>query len=61
MAINTFLEEHHELFKDYEFKNGVAVVARINSIKTAYVTGEEGEREEVKTGKWRITWIRVIL
>jgi hypothetical protein len=55
MAINTFLEEHHELFKDYEFKNGVAVVARINSIKTAYVTGEEGEREEVKTGKWRIT------
>lgn len=48
--IDTLLEEHPDLFKDFGLKNGVAVVARINSIKTTYVAGEEGERNEVKTG-----------
>ena len=48
--IDIFLKEHPDLFKDFGFNNGVAVVARINSIRTTYVTGEEGEREEVKIG-----------
>lgn len=48
--IDSFLKEHPDLFKDYGFKNGVAVVARINSIRTTYVSGEEGEREVVKIG-----------
>ena len=48
--VNLFLKEHPDLFKDYGFKNGVAVVARIDSIRTIYVPGEEGEREEMKIG-----------
>jgi hypothetical protein len=38
------------LFKNYGFKNGVAVVARIKSIRTTHVQGEDGERQEVKIG-----------
>ncbi|RJQ46882.1 MAG: hypothetical protein C4528_06215 [Gammaproteobacteria bacterium] len=48
--VDSFLKEHPDLFKDFGFKNGVAVVAQINSIRTTYVSGEEGEREEVKIG-----------
>ena len=48
--IDSFLKHHPDLFKDYGFKNGVAVVAHINAIRTTYVPGEEGEREEVKIG-----------
>ena len=48
--IDVFLKKHPDLFKDYGFKNGVAVVARINSIRTIYVPGEDGGREEVKIG-----------
>ncbi len=48
--VDSFLKKHPELFNDYGFKNGVAVVARINSIRTTYVPGEDGEREEVKIG-----------
>ena len=49
--IDSFLEEHTELFKDYGFSNGVAVVARINSIRTIYVPGEEGGHDEIKIGE----------
>ena len=48
--VDAFLKKHPDLFKDYGFKNGVAVVAHINSIRTTYVSGENGEREEVKIG-----------
>ena len=48
--VDSFLKEHPDLFKDYGFNNGVAVVARINSIRITYVPGEEGERQEVKIG-----------
>ena len=48
--LDTFLKEHPELFKDNGFKNGIAVVAHIDSIRTVYITGEEGEREEIKVG-----------
>lgn len=48
--IDTFLEKNPNLFKNYGFNNGVAVIARVNSIRTTYVSGEEGKREEVKIG-----------
>ena len=48
--IDSFLKKHPDLFKEYGFNNGVAVVARINAIKTTTILGEEGEREEVKIG-----------
>lgn len=48
--IDSFLKEHPDLFKDYGFNKGIAVVAQIKSIRTSYVPGEKGEREEVKIG-----------
>ncbi len=48
--VDVFLKNHPDIFKDFGFNNGVAVVARINGIKTTTVLGEEGEREEVKIG-----------
>lgn len=48
--MDSFLKKHPDLFKDYGFNNGVAVVARINAIRTMYVPGEEGGRVEVKIG-----------
>lgn len=48
--VDAFLKNHPNIFKDFGFNNGVAVVARINGIKTTTVLGEEGEREEVKMG-----------
>lgn len=48
--IDSLIKKHPDLFKDYEFKNGVAVVARINAIRTTSITGKEGDREEVKIG-----------
>lgn len=48
--IDSFLENHPDLFNNYGFNNGVAIVARINSIRTINILGEEGEREEVKIG-----------
>ena len=50
--LDTFLKKHPDLFKD--FKNNIAVVAHIDSIKTTYVSGEEGEREEVKIGNGKL-------
>lgn len=48
--IDAFLKKYPDLFKDFGFKNGVAVVARINSIRTTYAPGDDGELEEVKIG-----------
>ena len=48
--IDSFLNKNPDLFNDYGLNNGVAVVARINSIKTNTLLGEEGERQEVKIG-----------
>ena len=51
--IDSFLKQHPGLFKDngYGFSNGVAVIARVKTIRTTYVPGEEGEREEVRIGE----------
>ena len=48
--IDSFLKKHPGLFNDYGFNNGIAVVARISSIRTMDVLGEDGVREEVKIG-----------
>ena len=48
--IDSFLQKHPGLFKNDGFNNGVAVVAHINAIRTIYVPGEEGGREEIKIG-----------
>ena len=48
--VDSFLKKHPDFFKNYGFNNGVAVVARIKSIRTINILGEEGEREEVKIG-----------
>lgn len=49
--VDLFLTEHPNLFKDFGFKNGVAVVADIDEIDTKLVSGTEGERQEIKVGK----------
>ena len=51
--IDSFLKQHPDLFKDsgYGFSNRVAVIARVKTIRTTYVPGEEGEREEVRIGE----------
>ena len=48
--VDFFLKKYPDLFKGFGLQNHVAVVARINSIRTIYVPGEEGYREEVKIG-----------
>ena len=48
--IDPFLNQHPNLFKKYGFNNGVAVIARVNAIRTIYISGEEGARDEVKIG-----------
>ncbi len=39
--IDYFLKNYPDIFKNYGFNNGVAVVARINAIKTTTILGEE--------------------
>jgi len=48
--VDSFLNKNPNLLKDYGLNNRIAVVARINAIKTTTILGEEGEREEVKIG-----------
>jgi len=48
--IDTFLRDHPDLLEGIGFNNSVAVVAKINSIKTTYISGGEGDRKEIKTG-----------
>ena len=48
--IDSFLKQHPDLFKEYGFNNSIAVIARINAIRTIYISGEERARDEVKIG-----------
>lgn len=47
--LDTFLTGHLSLFKDNGFENGIAVVAHIDSIRTADVPGEEGNARRSKS------------
>ena len=49
--VDSFLKKHPDLFKNFGFKNRVAVVADIDEIETRIVSGSEGEREAIKIGK----------
>lgn len=51
--IDSFLKKHPDLFK-YGSEDGVAVVARINTIRTTSAPGEEGKRGEVKIGDGKL-------
>ncbi len=48
--IDAFLNTHPDLFKGLGFDNGIAAIARIYSIETIYISGEECIREEIKIG-----------
>ena len=49
--IDAVLREHPELFENYGFNNGVAVIAQVDAIRSAFVLGENGERLDVKIGE----------
>lgn len=49
--VDLFLKAHPDIFKNFGFKNGVAVVAEIEKIETMKISGSEGEIEEIKVGK----------
>ena len=49
--IDAFLKQHPDLFKEDGFNNGVAVIARIKAIRTAYVSGKEGEHNKIIIGE----------
>lgn len=49
--IDPILKSHPELFEDLGLNNRVAVVAKINSIRTDYRTDEEGEKNEKRIGQ----------
>lgn len=46
--IDSFLERNSNLSNNHLFSNGVAVIADLEKIRTAYASGEKGERVEVK-------------
>lgn len=48
--IDLFLAKHPKLFADSGFNNGVAVLAKVQSINTSGEYGEDSEQVEVKTG-----------
>ena len=54
--VDSFLRKHPDLFK--RFNDSVAVVARIYSIRTINIFGEEGQRREVKIGDGELVDIR---
>ncbi|MBU4233420.1 MAG: hypothetical protein KKF43_12950 [Proteobacteria bacterium] len=49
--IDSFLNQHPNIFKQYGFKNGVAVVADIKKIETITMPGKEDGTSEIKIGK----------
>jgi hypothetical protein len=49
--VDLFLKAYPDIFKDFGFKNGVAVVADIEKIETIIISGSEGIREDIKVGK----------
>ncbi len=49
-VVDTIIDEHPEIFDYHGGKSDVAVVARIESIRTSYITGDEGSRESIRIG-----------
>ncbi|MBW2075640.1 MAG: hypothetical protein JRI58_12995 [Deltaproteobacteria bacterium] len=51
--LDQFLEAHPKLFSNFGLKNGVAVIAKVDQIKTLFYTGEKGNKEEMRVGLGR--------
>ena len=49
--VDPILKSHPELFGDLGWNNGVAVVAKINSIRTDYRIAEAGGKNEIRIGQ----------
>ncbi len=49
--VDPIIKSHPELFKDLGWNKGVAVVAKINSIRTDYRMDEEGGKREIRIGQ----------
>lgn len=52
--IDSFLKRNSNLFKNYRLNSGVAVIADLEKIQTAYVSGEKGEKVEVKIAEGKL-------
>lgn len=59
-TIDAFLENHPDLLKDFGLNNGVAVVAKIESIESKNILSSNGETEEVKIGSGKLEEIQYI-
>lgn len=53
-VIDKFLHNHSDLFDDYGFRNGVAVIATVHAIRSHQYAGEDGVLIEEKIGHGRI-------
>lgn len=49
--VDSFLKKHPNLISGFGFNSNVAIVAKIENIKTSYYLGDEGKKEEVKIGE----------
>lgn len=52
--IDSFLKQNPNLFKNYGLNSGIAVIAHLETIRTAYISGEEGKKEEAKIGEGKL-------
>jgi hypothetical protein len=48
--VDDFLKGHQHIFTDIEIFSSVAVIAKINQIKTEFYSGPEGSRKEMRIG-----------
>lgn len=49
--VDSFIEKHPDIISDIGLENNIAIVVKIEEIKTAYYLSGEGDKEEVKIGK----------
>ena len=52
--IDTLLEDHPNIFDEFNFENGVAVIAQITSIESNTMLGPEGEKMDIRVGKGQL-------
>ncbi len=52
--IDKFLHNHPNLFEDYGFNNGIAVIATVREIQSHQYVGQDGELVEAKIGYGQI-------
>ena len=56
--IDPFLKKHTEVMQIYNSDKGIAVIAKIDSLKTNYIISETQEKYEIKTGKGEMLHIQ---